>query len=127
MQAASIARRQRRRQLREQVIAYLGGECAICRYNRCVEALDAHHLDDRTKDFTISSKLTSWNRIEPELQKCVLLCARCHREVHAGLHEGFLELDLAGHRGQYDLECICDEIDYCDPREVGLPCPRHER
>lgn len=71
--------------LKEQAVAYLGGSCKICGYDKCVSALDFHHRDPRQKDFVISGKM-SWAVIEPELDKCVLLCATCHREVHAGLH-----------------------------------------
>lgn len=50
--------------------------------------MDFHHQEG-TKDFSISDG-TSWKWIEPELRKCELLCARCHREVHDGLHPGYL-------------------------------------
>ena len=52
-------------------------------------AYDFHHLDPAEKDFSISDG-TSWKWIEPELRKCELLCARCHREVHDGLHPSYL-------------------------------------
>jgi hypothetical protein len=50
-----------------------------------VRALIFHHLDPSHKDFTIGGKSKSWNKIQSELDKCVLLCANCHAEVHAGL------------------------------------------
>jgi len=62
--------------------------------------MDMHHVSG-VKEFNISSALTSWERILPELEKCVLLCSRCHRETHDGLHPQFLELD--GSQSMYDL------------------------
>lgn len=67
-------------------VAYKGGKCEICGYNRCVAALDFHHVDPEKKDFNISkvtrSRLTQ--EVKNELDKCVLLCSRCHREVEDG-------------------------------------------
>jgi hypothetical protein len=91
----------RRKSLRDQAIEYKGGKCNICGYNRCASAFDFHHLDPQEKDFTISAHMTSWDRIKKEIDKCVLLCANCHREVHDGMHPGYLALDGPG-RGQYD-------------------------
>lgn len=84
-------------------MAYKGGKCAICGYNRCLLALEFHHLDPLEKDFSISSRMTSWKAIVKELDKCVLLCANCHREVHDGLHPSYLE-DPDMNRGQLDVE-----------------------
>ena len=69
------------------VIEYKGGACAICGYKRCVEAFDLHHLSQQRKDFGLGSDgLTrSWERTKREADKCILLCANCHREVHAGV------------------------------------------
>lgn len=53
-----------------------------CGYDKCVAALDFHHIGKKT--FGISSKgLTrSWERLKNELKQCVLICANCHREEH---------------------------------------------
>lgn len=76
-----------RRKRKELAVAYLGGQCAICGYSRCLTSLVFHHRDPALKAFTISnkSKAQSFKRIKPELDKCVLLCSNCHGEVHAGL------------------------------------------
>lgn len=84
--------RTRRAVLRERAVEFLGGKCSICSYDKHPAGFDFHHVNPREKDFTISSA-ASWKKIEPELLKCVLLCSNCHREVHAGLHPGFLEQD----------------------------------
>ena len=68
-------------------VDYKGGKCQICGYSRCLEALEFHHLDDTGKDFGISDMgyTRSWKRIKEEIDKCLLLCSNCHREVHSGL------------------------------------------
>ena len=68
-------------------LEYKGGKCLICGYDRCTEALEFHHSDSAEKDFGISHKgyTRSWTRVKQELDKCMLLCANCHREVHAKL------------------------------------------
>ena len=77
--------RKRRRNLRLKAIAEKGGKCQICGYSKCSEALEFHHLDEGNKDFGISKKgyTRSWERVKSEIDKCVLVCANCHRELHA--------------------------------------------
>lgn len=41
--------------------------------------------DPTQKDFGISGTTKSFEKLKPELDKCVLLCANCHGEVHEGL------------------------------------------
>lgn len=94
---------QRRQKLRAKAVQYLGGRCAICGYDRCFSAFDFHHVELGVKDFTISQKMTSWAAIEREVKKCVLLCSRCHREVHDGLHPGYL-VDESHHRSGDDRQ-----------------------
>jgi hypothetical protein len=66
-------------------IEYKGGCCEICGYDRCIDALEFHHSNFSGKEFSISAKgyTRSWAKIKEELDKCSLLCANCHREVHA--------------------------------------------
>jgi len=75
----------RRKEVRRQAIAYSGGRCQRCGYDRCIEALEFHHVGSSRKDLGISSKgyTRSWDKVRAELDKCVLLCANCHRETHA--------------------------------------------
>jgi hypothetical protein len=68
-------------------IAYKGSKCQCCGYNKHVGALEFHHIDPSKKDFGISAKgyTRSWENVRKELDKCVLVCANCHREIHAGI------------------------------------------
>ena len=74
-----------RREVKRKLIEYKGGKCQICGYNRCQEALEFHHLDPSQKDFTISGGTKSFESLKPEVDKCILVCANCHREIHSGL------------------------------------------
>jgi len=75
-----------RSRTKEKAVEYKGGVCVVCGYNRCVRAFDFHHLDPKEKDFTISKNCNkAWDKVKAELDKCVLVCANCHREIHDGL------------------------------------------
>ena len=74
----------RQNQFKLDCVMYKGGKCCICKYDKCIAALEFHHVDESTKEFIISR---SWgkgitHRIKDELDKCDLLCANCHRETH---------------------------------------------
>jgi hypothetical protein len=78
-----------RRQQKKKLAGMLGGKCQCCGYNRCIGALDFHHVDPTTKEFNISQNgLTrSIHKVIEELRKCALVCANCHREIENGLRE----------------------------------------
>jgi len=77
----------RRKMIRKMAVEYKGGKCVICNYGKCEQALEFHHSDFNNKDFGISAKgyTRSWKAVKNELDKCILLCANCHREVHEGI------------------------------------------
>ena len=70
---------------KQRAVNYLGGECSVCGYNKCLEALEFHHKDKRNKNSSLAQILQDkhWKDIILELNKCVLVCANCHREIHA--------------------------------------------
>ncbi|RWZ87220.1 MAG: HNH endonuclease [Hydrotalea sp. AMD] len=73
---------------KERLLEAFGNCCGICGYDKCKSALEFHHLDPTQKEFTISTTDSSgkgWKQIVSEIEKCVLLCANCHREVHSGV------------------------------------------
>ena len=81
---AATSQREKRRVMKAQCVAYKGGKCVDCGYSRCLAALDFHHLDPTEKDFEIGSQAIrmGFERAQPELDKCVLVCRNCHAERH---------------------------------------------
>lgn len=76
----------RRHKIKSKSIEYKGGKCAVCEYSKCLSALSFHHINSKEKDFGIGgNKNKSWKSIQKELDKCILLCVRCHAEVHDGM------------------------------------------
>lgn len=74
----------RRRELKLLAVEYKGGCCEKCGYDKCIAALEFHHLDPNEKDFGISSSghTRSFEKLKIELDKCIMVCANCHREIH---------------------------------------------
>lgn len=77
----------RQQHCKKLAVAYKGSKCLNCGFSEYLGALEFHHLDLKKKDSRISRmsnrKLT--DELKQELDKCVLLCANCHRMAHAGL------------------------------------------
>lgn len=63
------------------------GKCGHCSVVDDPVIYDFHHLDPSKKDFILTNKIRSWKRTIVEAEKCVMLCAPCHRKLHAGLIE----------------------------------------
>jgi hypothetical protein len=64
-----------------------GGKCKKCGYDKCLSALDFHHMDSTTKENSVSTLLDSRGiaTARKEAEKCILLCGNCHSELHEGL------------------------------------------
>jgi hypothetical protein len=127
-----------RRRTRENLIVASGGCCAECGYNRCAQALEFHHINGTEKEFSIAQRIRSLESIVAEVKKCVLLCCRCHREVHYGelkfssTHLGFDETVFFNlYRRTDNTPCeFCGEPKsirrrFCSPRCCGMGSRRH--
>lgn len=80
---------ERQRKLKFLMVEYKGGSCVRCGYKKYHGALEFHHLDPNEKDFNPShlKKYTFDDRVKNELDKCILVCANCHREIHYELNK----------------------------------------
>jgi hypothetical protein len=68
---------------KEQCVQYKGGECQRCHNVNEPYLLDFHHMDMTLKELNISKLIgRTFQRLKTELDKCILLCGNCHREVH---------------------------------------------
>lgn len=58
--------------------------CIICgeAEKACI---DFHHLRDKEMNVSQMIKYGSLKKVKEEIEKCVCLCANCHRKLHAGL------------------------------------------
>jgi DNA-binding CsgD family transcriptional regulator len=77
----------RRRRVKEILVAEAGGCCSLCGYDRCIAALQFHHLDGSTKVFGLAERgfTRGIEVVRAEAAKCILLCSNCHAEVEAGI------------------------------------------
>lgn len=71
---------QRRKKLK--AIEAFGCKCQVCGYDKCIGALDFHHLTDKQHSPSYIIQRWAWDRIKKELDKCILVCSNCHREIH---------------------------------------------
>lgn len=66
--------------------------CVVCGESEpCV--IDFHHIDESTKSGNLNRMRIDSKKsvVLEEINKCVTLCANCHRKVHAGI------IDLSHH------------------------------
>ena len=83
-----IAKSNLTRKLRKkEVIDIIGGKCLFCGYNRCMRNLSFHHVFPELKLFKLSERefQFSWDKLVPEILKCVVVCHNCHGEIHEGV------------------------------------------
>jgi len=79
--------RERQKDLKEAIDTYkLDKGCSECGYKKCSRALQFHHTNSDEKEHNICRMVTqgrSLKSIFAEIEKCVVLCANCHAELHA--------------------------------------------
>jgi predicted HNH restriction endonuclease len=65
-----------------------GGKCSRCGFaTDFIEVYDFHHPDPDKKDALFENRsrggIMSWERYKQSIRDTVMLCANCHRIVHA--------------------------------------------
>ena len=77
---ASDWQREKGRKNKLKAIEYLGGHCTDCGNEFPSYVYDFHHIDPKLKECAVTRLMgRRWENIVPELDKCILLCANCHR------------------------------------------------
>lgn len=83
IRARKLERANKRRHEIRDWVRSLKKRCERCGFDNPI-ALDYHHVGS-DKDFNVADAVKSgWgkDRIAEEIQKCILLCANCHRIEH---------------------------------------------
>ena len=73
--------------IKKQLVEYKGGKCEKCGYDKCMRALHFHHINPKKFEISAYLRLSHFNMQElyEEVDKCQLLCANCHAEIHEQL------------------------------------------
>lgn len=77
-----------------ELIKIRGGKCEKCGYDKAISALDFHHPNPKTKEFTLGFVLCNFTNKQYQeiviphiVNYTILLCSNCHRETHWGKKE----------------------------------------
>ena len=77
--------RKRRKKVKEEFIEFKKTlKCSRCEEDDFV-CLDFHHLDPTQKDVSIAKAIhqtLAFEKLQKELDKCIVLCSNCHRKEH---------------------------------------------
>lgn len=117
-----------RTEMKSALVFASGGKCSICNYSRCESGLEFHHMNPSEKDFAISA----WNSlntgsITDEVTKCILVCCRCHREIHANV------ISIDGMISTFDMSLFTKKYEdlkhaHSVPCDVcGSPIPKNKK
>ena len=81
-------------------IAYKGGVCEDCGWSGHIAAMEFHHCCG-TKEFSFSNIANRrWEVVRAELDKCILLCSRCHHIRHSAAGDARLIEVAASYQGR---------------------------
>ena len=75
-----------RRLIKKKAVEYKGNQCYCCHKSYPFVVYDFHHLNPKEKDFGLGDKTSTvkWDKVQAEIDKCILVCANCHRQIHSG-------------------------------------------
>ena len=94
-----VYQRERARFRIKEAVSRLCGKCSKC---GSTHNLHFHHTDPLTKKFDVSEGANRSKQIfYEEVDKCILLCAVCHADIHRVVHHGSIS--------RYRKGCRCVE------------------
>ena len=102
-----------------ELIAYKGGCCEKCGYDKNVAALDFHHLNPNEKSFQLDARHlsnTHIDKLKQEANKCILVCANCHREIHNSKYDKNNIDNLL-------MECKSENVSVYGKKKKTTVCP----
>jgi adenine-specific DNA methylase len=72
------------RKFKQELVDIAGGKCQDCGYNKCIGALDFHHVNPDEKETLRINCKESREKMKKLLRegKARMTCANCHREKH---------------------------------------------
>lgn len=89
-ESVTLARQKRKKEL----VEIMGGKCILCGYNKCIAALEFHHINKKEKEYGLSNgNCHSWEEDIKELKKCALVCSNCHKEIEVFNLETYCSFD----------------------------------
>ena len=80
--------KKRRKNLLEDLRRYKSDKGCMCCDETTAICLELHHLNPEEKELHPADMVSNgwaWERMMKEVAKCVVLCANCHRKVHADI------------------------------------------
>lgn len=94
----------RMRKQKSLLVEVFGGKCQCCGGIFHYTEFDFHHVDAKSKERPLQPD-RAWSTLAQEAQKCILLCANCHRLYH--FYERNVDtLSLACHQYLVSLAAI---------------------
>ena len=76
-----------RQKIKQEFANAFGNKCCICKKQYPLVCYDFHHIEPDDKKISISQAWQYPELLLEEIQKCVMVCSNCHREIHFGLKD----------------------------------------
>lgn len=112
-----------RMRIKRKLIQYKGGKCQMCGYSKPIPgAYHFHHRNPEEKLFGISGSTLGIEALKREADKCDLVCACCHAEIH---NEAWKDIDIElARKPRTKRKCEKCEQDFVPKRKEQKYCSR---
>lgn len=71
---------------KQRMYVYLGGKCSFCG-STDKSKFEIHHVNSSEKSFSLTAWWARrWEVLQQELDKCILVCRKCHHQKHTNIN-----------------------------------------